>query len=235
MIKVGSLEIGSGATKICVPLMGTTQQGLIEELAALDGYDLIEWRADFFEGDIIEMSRLLKEALGNVPLLLTFRTASEGGNGWIAADRFLEIAAHGTYDILDVELYFSEVKAAISLVHERNKLVLLSNHEFEKTPGISAMVGRLHRMENLGADICKLAVMPKSGEDVLELLRATVEAKKKLVQPLVTISMGNLGLVSRVTGSVFGSDITFAKGVSSSAAGQLNISDLKTLLSYFDF
>jgi len=233
MIRIGQLEIGNGQPKICVPLMGSHRDKLLEELSMLEGYDLVEWRADYFEGDIIEMSSLLKEALGETPMLLTFRSVAEGGREWISKERFLEIVAHATYDVIDIELFFSEIKTAISLAHERQKLVLVSSHDFEQTPPTQIMKGRILHMEKLGADICKIAVMPKTVEDVLGLLQATVEAKKITEVPLVTVAMGELGLISRVSGGLFGSDITFAKGAFASAAGQIEVGEMKTLMGYF--
>ncbi|MCL1950934.1 MAG: type I 3-dehydroquinate dehydratase [Turicibacter sp.] len=233
MVTVKNLTIGSGMPKICVPIMGTTKESLLQELSMLEDYDLVEWRADFFEGNRVEMSKILTDFLGDVPLLLTFRTVAEGGNGWISSDAFLELAAHASYDILDVEMCFGEVKAAISLAHERQKTVLLSNHDFEKTPSSYLMKGRIQRMAALGADICKLAVMPKTPEDVLALLQATAEAKKLLDKPLVTIAMGELGFLTRVAGGTFGSAMTFASGTGPSAPGQASVSEMRMLMKYF--
>jgi len=234
MINIGAVELGSGQPKICVPLMGTTKEKLLEELGALQGYDIIEWRADYFKEDIVEMSSVLKDALGETPLLLTFRTVSEGGRGWILKEHFLDLVARATYDIIDIELTFSEVKTAIKLAHDAQRFVLLSNHEFERTPPVHIIKGRLLHMEALGADICKIAVMPKSADDVLALLQATVEVKKLLGIPLVTIAMGELGLISRVSGGIFGTDMTFAQGAFASAPGQIPALELKNLMGYFE-
>ena len=55
-------------------------------------------------------------------------------------------------------------------------------------------------MEKLGADIAKIAVMPRCPEDVLTLLTATVTARRQLTCPVVTMAMAGTGLISRVWG-----------------------------------
>lgn len=70
--------------------------------------------------------------------------------------------------------------------------------------------------------------MPKGYQDVLTLLGATLKARSQALDiPLITISMAQEGLVSRMAGGLFGSDITFALGQASSAPGQIPIGELR--------
>ena len=64
-------------------------------------------------------------------------------------------------------------------------------------------------MAEWGADICKIAVMPQSPQDVLTLLQATYDASQIIDRPIITMSMGKTGAVSRLAGSTFGSAVTF--------------------------
>ena len=91
------------------------------------------------------------------------------------------------------------------------------------------IVRRLHeRYLGAGADIAKVAVMPKNHNDVLTLLRASWAARKETVDcPIVTMSMGEEGVVSRLAGGLYGSDITFAVGMGISAPGQIPIAELR--------
>ena len=80
----------------------------------------------------------------------------------------------------------------------------------------------------MGADIAKIAVMPKDYHDVLTLLAVTNTARNGQVGiPMITISMGEAGKISRLAGGLFGSDITFAAGRESSAPGQMSFHDLQ--------
>lgn len=85
-------------------------------------------------------------------------------------------------------------------------------------------------MEEAGADIAKIAVMPESTEDVLTLLSATCKAKKELTCPVITMSMAGTGLISRLSGEVFGSCLTFGSAGNISAPGQIDALKLRSVL-----
>ena len=72
--------------------------------------------------------------------------------------------------------------------------------------------------------------MPQSDRDVLELLAATSRARETLDLPLISMSMGGIGSISRIMGWIYGSAATFAVGKSSSAPGQIAIEELRTTL-----
>jgi len=106
--------------------------------------------------------------------------------------------------------------------------VILSYHNFETTPGEVFILKMLLKAQDLGADIAKVAVMPKEYQDVLTLLNATLKARQQgLKIPAITMSMGPQGRLSRIAGGLFGSDITFACGNSPSAPGQIPIEELR--------
>ena len=86
----------------------------------------------------------------------------------------------------------------------------------------------------LGADIPKIAVMPQSKKDVLTLLAATEEmASEHADRPIITISMGKDGMISRLCGEVFGSALTFGTAGKASAPGQINVDELRQVLEMF--
>ena len=89
----------------------------------------------------------------------------------------------------------------------------------------------MRKMQELGADISKIAVMPQSTEDVLTLLSATEEMRRCYAdRPVITMSMAATGVISRVCGEVFGSSMTFGAAKKASAPGQMGIEDLTTVL-----
>ena len=104
-VKIRDIEIGAGAPKIIVPIVGVTKEDIIEEAKTFDSIpvDVVEWRVDWFEGvfDFAKVEDVLKDlraALGNIPLLMTFRTSKEGGEKAIEpeADAELNIKAAQT-------------------------------------------------------------------------------------------------------------------------------------------
>ena len=107
----------------------------------------------------------------------------------------------------------------------------MSNHDFEKTPSFDEITGRLIGMKQLGADVAKLACMPNSAKDVLTLLSATEAVKAQYPdEPIITMSMGKLGVISRISGELFGSALTFGSAKKASAPGQLEVTALRQIL-----
>lgn len=243
-VKVRNIAIGEGMPKICVPIVGATKEAILEEARAITKLpaDVVEWRIDWFEGvfDWAQMEDVLKalrETLGEMPILMTFRTSKEGGEKAIDDETYAEInikaAQTGLIDIIDVEIFTGDevVEKIIEGAHEAGVKVVASNHDFDKTPDKDDIVGRLCKMQELGADIPKIAVMPQSKKDVLTLLIATEEmATEHADRPIITMSMAGNGVVSRLAGETFGSALTFAAAAKASAPGQMEVNDLKKVL-----
>lgn len=244
VISIRMMKLGEGVPKICIPLTDETTEGLAQSVRGLNGvpFDFAEWRADFFKGieqpaQRSEALRCLREELGEHPLLFTIRTSAEMGMADIDTDRYLAInrsvIESGMADIIDVELSRGEqaMRALVRDAHEANVRVIASCHDFSSTPDKETIVGTMRRMQELGADVAKYAVMPKCGRDVLTLLDATLTMRETSPKtPVITMSMGPQGAVSRVCGSVFGSCATFGTAQKASAPGQLPAADLARFL-----
>ena len=243
-VTVRNLTIGDGKPKICVPITGTAREEILEEARALTSVpsDMAEWRIDWFEdvsdfGKVRGLLEELREILGEMPLLLTFRTYEEGGKRSIEKTAYAELciaaARTGLIDLLDVELFSGDetVREIIENAHREGVKVIASNHDFSRTPARKEIVRRLCLMQDLGADILKIAVMPSGRNDVLELLAATLEMSEQHAgSPVVTMSMGSTGVLSRITGEFFGSAITFGTAGKASAPGQIEAPALAAIL-----
>ena len=243
-VKVRDIEIGAGAPKIIVPIVGVTKNDIIEEAKTFHSIpvDVVEWRVDWFEGvfDFAQVEDVLKDlrsALGETPILFTFRTSKEGGEKEISVNDYaaLNIAAaqSGYVDLIDVEAFTGDevVKTIINAAHEAGVKVIASNHDFFKTPEKEEIIRRLRMMQDFGADIPKMAVMPTCKQDVLTLLSATLEMSEKYAdRPIITMSMAGTGVVSRLTGETFGSALTFGAASKASAPGQVGVHELKQVL-----
>jgi 3-dehydroquinate dehydratase-1 len=244
-VVVRNIKIGEGIPKICVPIVGVTKEDIIKEAKTFDAIpvDVVEWRVDWFE-HVFEIEKVketlseLREALNDIPILFTFRTSKEGGEKAIEPEAYakLNIAAaeSGYVDLVDVEAFTGDevVKEIIEAVHQHGVKVVASNHDFDKTPEKDDIVGRLCKMQELGADIPKIAVMPQSKADVLTLLAATEEMNRKHAdRPIITMSMAGTGVISRLCGEVFGSALTFGAAKKASAPGQMGVEDLAQVLS----
>ena len=122
-------------------------------------------------------------------------------------------------------------KQLIYQIHECGVKVVASNHDFEKTPKKNDIVERLCQMQEAGADVLKIAVMPHDTKDLLELLVATEEMNRVHAKcPVVAMSMSKVGVASRSLGEVFGSAITFGAIGEVSAPGQVDAKSLRNML-----
>ena len=238
-----SSYIGAGRPKIVVPVVSKTQEEIFADtLTSVNaGAELIEWRSDFFQDlssnqSLLETLKGLREIIGDLPLIFTVRTKQEGGQVEITdTDYFnllLFVSQKQLADLIDVELFRCKDRPGnlVKAIHNHNSLVLLSNHEFQLTPPKDELINRLREMHKLGGDILKIAVMPTNSKDVLTLLSATNEMAVETDKPLVTMSMGGLGVISRMVGEIFHSSLTFGTVGKSSAPGQIAIDQLKLCL-----
>lgn len=244
IVEVRGVKIGEGIPKIIVPIVGKTREEILEAAASFKDVrmDIVEWRADWFEdvfdSEIVkDVLKELRAALGNTPILFTFRTSKEGGEKTIGAEVYEELnigaVQTGLVDLVDVEAFTGDeiVRRIIVAAHRAGVKVVASNHDFEKTPEKDEIVRRLRRMQEMDADIPKIAVMPQNKKDVLVLLSATEEmATEYADRPIITMSMTGTGLISRLSGEVFGSSCTFGAVGKTSAPGQMNAADLDTIL-----
>lgn len=242
-IKIKNVEIGKGIPKICIPLTGKNREEIIEEMEIVkkSNPDLIEWRVDFFEESdnperVCEMLGTINDSFKQIPVLFTFRTKEEGGEKSIMSEDYVkllkEVSERRLVDIVDVQVFWYGEKSEdfIKELKETGAVVLASSHHFEGTPSVREMSDALYTMENRGADIVKLAVMPQSGKDVCALLEATMERKEHSNKPMITMSMGQSGMLSRICGELTGACVTFASGKQASAPGQIKADELKKVL-----
>ncbi|MBT9177446.1 MAG: 3-dehydroquinate dehydratase [Firmicutes bacterium] len=233
--------IGGELPLVCIPLVAAHSEALLDEARVVTEYapDLVEWRADYLLGlapSDVGLLAELRTIIGETPLIFTYRSPLEGGLAPLdLAPRIEAIFAalnSPHVDIVDFELG-SGAEAVNAVRREANKhgkRLLLSWHNFSSTPDESFITNKLVEAKQQGADIAKVAVMPANSRDVLTLLSATLAARLEVPDiPLISMSMGPTGIVSRVFGGNFGSDVTFAQGQSASAPGQIPVQGLRSI------
>ena len=231
---------------------------LLEETGALAAPDPLD--AATAAAQVLECLRGLGEAIAadgadavaGAPVLLTCRTAAEGGRAQLddasygallrsVLDGLADWAPERRPAAIDVEVQRGCLPQVCEQAHGLGIDVVASFHDFEATPADEVLEEVLARMAREGADLAKIAVWPTSADDVARLLgvcaRATAGARERsgLGVPVAAMSMGALGAVSRVA-PAFGSALTFAvvpdeQGQArASAPGQLPIQDVRRCL-----
>lgn len=244
VLHIREMNLGEGKPKICIPLTGKNDLELREEISILKTVccDIVEWRVDYFEGlhdteKVKDMLHELRILVGNLPILFTCRTKEEGGQDSIKSEDYVElyrqVIATGEADLVDTELFKGEdvCRMIIKEAHSRQVYVVMSSHDFKETPDTHILVERFCRMQELGADVPKIAAMPNSPMDVLKLLEATCQFSEEYAEgPVISMSMGWMGGISRLSGEIFGSALTFGAAKHASAPGQLAVDDVNYVL-----
>ncbi len=250
-LKIRGVELGAGVPKTIVPIVAKTKADILakaEEITKLPA-DLVEWRADFYTDllntpVLLETLKELRKVLGSTPILFTIRTKPEGGEIAPSFEEYsavnLAVAKSGDADLVDVEMFWgntdwnakaSDVSAKLTdEIHKAGCLVVGSRHNFSDTPDRDSIALTLKHQQEAGADIPKVAVMPKIRADVLDVIDASIKYGNEADRPFLTISMGPLGMMSRVACELSGSCMTFGAAGQASAPGQIQVGELKDML-----
>lgn len=225
--------------KICIPIVEPLRDAIAAQAKKIAGLpvEMAEWRIDFYAGyerEIPGIIRELKKYLGQKELIATLRTEAEGGeeNG-SRFDYFSlaeEIIAQGAADYVDLEIErdSGRIMEICKKNADRKTKIIGSCHDFRKTPSAGFLVEMLEKAKMLGCDVGKFACMPKTVEDTYRVFSATAAMKEKFPDfPLITMSMGKIGEISRLYGGLYGSEVSFGTAGKESAPGQMDYRRMK--------
>ncbi|HGQ4673965.1 TPA: type I 3-dehydroquinate dehydratase [Streptococcus pneumoniae] len=212
----------------------------LEEAQALDATryldaDIIEWRADYLPKEaILQVAPAIFEKFAGRELVFTLRTRSEGGEIDLSPEEYIhlikEVAQFYQPDYIDFE-YYSYKDVFEEMLDFPN--LVLSYHNFQETP--ENMMEILSELTILNPKLVKVAVMAHTEQDVLDLMNYTRGFKTlNPEQEYVTISMGKVGKVSRITADVTGSSWSFASLDEISAPGQISLASMKKIREILD-
>ncbi len=190
------------------------------------GADILELRIDLLNADPAQSLRYLKK-LG-LPVIITNRMKQEGGACASSEDNRIGtlVSLLPLADAVDIELCAEKRDIVVNKARSAGKQVIISTHDFMRTPGFDIMMGIIEESFEAGADIAKLAVMPDSLEDVLTLFDVTLHAKGAVC----TIAMGEKGRHSRVIAPIYGSVMTYGYVDRATAPGQLRVDEMRNIL-----
>ena len=238
-LSLPGLTLGGGMPHIVVSITGKTETEIryqAQQIAAVPEIALAEWRADHFENGrdpqaVLSLLQKLHDALRGKPLIFTFRTLQEGGAQEISPEAYhalcKAVAASHLADLIDVQMFLAEAAPfCVQDIHAAGGKVLGSWHDFEKTPPQEEIAARFEAMQQLDADVVKIAVMPHCAADADTLINAARAFSRHALRPLCAISMGEAGRITRTHGETFGSCLTFGALESASAPGQLPVREL---------
>lgn len=219
--------VGCQKPLICVPIVGANLDILKQEIEMAKSTlcDVLEWRVDFYEGDIFEVLGEISSLIKPKNLLLTFRTKAQGGEKDLEnyGDFIKKVIATKKVDMVDIELVCGNklVQILTDFAKENSVISVVSEHFFTYTPSDVELEKIYETMQNLGGDIPKLAVMPNDFTDVCRFMNTVYKVSREN-SPIIGISMSGMGAVSRICSKHMGSCLSFAVSGKASAPGQLS-------------
>jgi 3-dehydroquinate dehydratase-1 len=241
-IRIRGLEYGGQKPLFCIPIVPRDLAELTAQAEVAHSLepDLVEFRADFLTNlavsSLVDAARLLRSIATDEAIIFTLRAKNEGGAQelpqYLRRTLIEAVLRSKTIDIVDLELANDRefLGSLMPIAKECGIPVILALHDFEGTPSNDQLLAKIDAMRLQGADIAKIAVMPRTADDVLRLFHVTAAARKLYPHlPLVTMSMGALGSITRVAGFLYGSDMSFALGKAGSAPGQIPIEDARKM------
>ncbi|HMK55816.1 MAG TPA: type I 3-dehydroquinate dehydratase, partial [Dissulfurispiraceae bacterium] len=193
----------------------------------MNAVDVIELRVDMFDrlesGHIKDVFKGVRSRF-NKPIIATVRDPREGGEKEVPDRLEIYRGIIPLADLVDVEIQFGELMSGIrKLCDTFKKLLIGSFHDFDSTPQDAELDRIVERGKGCGADIVKIAVKATSREDLLRFLGFAMRNRDSR---LITISMGEKGLPSRIFTPLLGSPITFGYINTASAPGQLSVREM---------
>ncbi len=216
MLSIGNCVLGTMPKVVAI----VDKLFSIEKICEIKSYgaDLLEMRIDCYPSQmesIVEFLDSVKKSI-DLPMIGTVRE-----NGWTKKDRVAIFRSVLPFiDCIDLELGTSISDEVRSFA--KTKMIIISEHDYQKTPDDSVLNDIVKRSVDQGADIVKIAVMANSSDDVRRLFWFTQQCSV----PIVTIAMGPLGTVSRVIAPLFGSLFTYGYMEKPVAPGQLSAKKL---------
>lgn len=227
----GSLErlISPSRTLVVGTIHEAVGLGVVKKAAAnggaacFPGVDVLEARLDALAG-------LKLPGSWPLPVIMTARHPQEGGEGSlsVATRRQLLEEALPRASAIDVELRSARVLADVIVqAHQHGRTVILSHHDFSKTPGVSVLKRLANRAAEQGADLFKVATLLREPRDLHQLIELQLGGTRI---PVVTMGMGSAGRFSRVVLSGFGSPLCYGWLGKPQVSGQWPALKLRALL-----
>lgn len=217
--------------KLVVSIMPRTLEEAQQlDRSRYDGADVIEWRADFLDkNEILTVAPAVFEKFAGREILFTLRTCGEGGQIDLTSEEYLAIIQdiQSIYhpDYIDFEFYSH--REVFEQMLEFSNLVL-SYHNFQETP--ENMMEILSELTSLSPKLVKVSVMAHNEQEVLDLMNYTRGFKTlNPEQDYVTISMGKVGKISRLTADLTGSSWSYASVGEESAPGQIPLENMRRI------
>lgn len=226
MLKIGKIELGR-IPRVAVTISDREDNKLIKSRFI----DILEIRVDQFkktEPAYVQNVIKKRKKIG-LPLILTVRSYAEGGEKDVSDELKLSIFKENIplVDAVDIELKSPVLSEVVRSARKNKKMVIVSWHNLKMTPNDKILKDTLNKAKRSGAHLVKIAVKANKAEDLNRLMRWTIENRSKNI---ITISLGEIGSISRLIFPGLGSLLTYAYINKPSGLGQRPLKELRSHL-----
>ena len=231
MIRLGFLKLGVSPALAAVFDDHVTPAAI--HALKKTGVSIAELRIDCYAHCEPEYVLAQIQTLKAFPMIATIRSKKEGG-AWKfseAARFFLFKAVIPKVDAIDIELSAGKIlKPVLRAARSSGTKVIVSYHNFKRTPGLYELRKVAEKARSAGADIVKVAAFVTAPKDLQALAQFTLDNAGKNI---VTIGMGERGAGTRILFPMLGSLWTYASTGHSTAPGQLSVRETARLFKLF--
>jgi shikimate dehydrogenase/3-dehydroquinate dehydratase type I len=242
-----------GVVVICIPITANTQAAALKELeSGLPHADAVELRMDLIrDGDLktlmdrcrlypvpvkILVTNRKKESLpdeGRISLGHTpFCSSSDEDLMERQRIALLKEAVVFGADFVDIEMDVTESfrmeLLSVIMNHGNRTRLIVSHHDFRKTPSVKELRKIFHECLRAGAGIVKIVTFANFQEDNLKILDLIPYARRKN-HDIIAFCMGEKGRMSRMMAPFLGSMLSFTplERGAESAPGQLIVEEMR--------
>lgn len=245
-LEVRGKLLGGPKPILCIPLVARSRDDVLRVADSISSFgpDFVELRVDYWDfledtEEVIEVIGYLRKMFPETPFILTCRDHREGGFKEVDLELkrsiYEKALKEKLVDFVDLELALGQEYINSIKMQKGSAFLVLSYHEFSKALSEDEMFAKFAQEVFCGADVIKVAIMPKSHGDLIALLNATLKARKAFPNvPIISMAMGEIGVLSRIIGFAWGSDLSFAMLSEASAPGQVSASILSNLFDVFE-
>jgi 3-dehydroquinate dehydratase type I len=218
---------------ICASIIESDVDSMLEK-ANSAGSDVVELRLDYlsrFQG-LKKLRGVKKKRI--VTCMPSWEGGKFRGSEEERAEILMEALAFAEFITLELGMEDRYRNALIGAAKERGVKVIIACHDLNSTPERKEIIRILNKEKNSGADIAKIAFKANNYKDAINLMDilADKSSDKEFGIPIIALSMGRFGRISRILAPLLGSYLTFASAEEGreSAEGQLTVEELKEIL-----
>ena len=206
--------------KICTPVIGETLKKFLKNLDQVQEISsIVELRVDKIKNLSVKDLVLVRKRTKKEAILTSRRK-----------DIILKSLNLG-FDFIDIDVSMIN---DLKLSRFKQSKIILSFHDYEKTPGIQELTVLVHHMREYNIEVIKIATMVNDDQDIKNLLQILLNKKKN--EKIIIIGMGKKGQIIRILGPLLGSFLTFASTkFGATAPGQIDIDKMKNIYKLLNY